>query len=461
MDNNTLWSLRLGFSSKQAGLIQKEGIVDFVKSSFAAPIALAPSSLMKGELRTAEEIKTYRNKRAKEQGGSLAVQLQMDKKLYDIRAWWIEVMIQENYPLREKLTLFWHNHYVCTLKKIRVNYWLYDHNMILRNNAFGNFRELTKKMLYSNAIVKYLDNNDNINNKFNENLSRELLELFTLGIGNYTEKDIKEGAKALAGLTLGPDGAVYDEKYEYKGTVEYFGQKGNFKANDIVDIIFKQKQAPYFITKKLLKWFVYDNPPEKLITYYGNYLRKVDYEIQPLLLKIFKEEFAKSTAGSKIKDPLVYMLQLNHELNITNQNKKIIALFLRDQGMDFYNQLNVKGWEGGRAWISAQIMMMRNSTADMLCKGQTLKRIRLKHLEDENEIYTESLDINLDWSKKGNNIEVIKEFTDRLLFLVDENLQAELEQIVTHDFKPDKEGSDSSVMRLFNKIVKTPEFQVI
>ncbi len=101
-------------------------------------------------------------------------------------------------------------------------------------------------------------------------------------------------------------------------------------------------------SKKMKKWFIYDSPTETLVTYYGDYFRKVDFEIKPLLTKIFTEEFAKDTAGSKIKDPLVYALQLMDELNVAPVNPKVIAFFLKQQGMDLFNQPNVKGWNGGK-----------------------------------------------------------------------------------------------------------------
>ena len=131
-----------------------------------------------------------------------------------------------NYPLREKMVCFWHNHFVSTVQKVKVNYWIYQHNKFLRENAFGNLKNLTKKILKTNAMVRYLDNVDNRKGKINENLSRELLELFTLGIGNYTENDIKNGAKALAGLGLGQETAKYRRIWEDNDEITYFGKVG-------------------------------------------------------------------------------------------------------------------------------------------------------------------------------------------------------------------------------------------
>ena len=139
-------------------------------------------------------------------------------------------------------------------------------------------------------MIEYLDNKDNRRNKLNENLSRELLELFTIGIGNYTENDIKNGAKALAGLLPNDIEGTYRPNFENSEEIEYFGKKGIFKADDLIDIIFQQQQTPYLIVRKILKWFIYDNPEDDLVKYYGDYFRQIDFEIQPLLTKIISEE---------------------------------------------------------------------------------------------------------------------------------------------------------------------------
>jgi uncharacterized protein (DUF1800 family) len=345
---------------------------------------------------------------------------------------------------------------------VKVNHWIFQHNQLLRENAFGNFKTVTKQIIQTNAMVGYLDNVDNRRDKINENLSRELLELFTLGIGNYTEDDVKNGAKGLAGLNLGEDHAVYRTILENNDTITYFGKTGKFKADEMVDIIFEQKAVPYLLTRKILQWFIYDNPSEELVNYYGDYFRKVDFEIKPLLSKIFTEEFAKVNAGSKIKDPLVFIIQLMHELRVEELNPKLIAFFLKQQGMDLFNQPNVKGWNGGKEWLTSQIYLQRNNAADLLCNGKSLSR--RKQFNEEN-IMTETrntlVKVKLDWNKTGNNKTIIEELSERLLFQFDVSLQKDFESILKYDFNPNVENADDAVLRLFNAIVKTPEYQLI
>ena len=464
MDKNTLWSLRLGYSAKQAKTIEKTGLKKFLEYSFSTKVDSEIPAFMENSPKSFQELKEIRktliaaNPEAKKELLKKEIQTSVAMK-----SWWIDKMSKDEFPLREKMTCFWHNHYVSTFQKVKVNYWVFQHNQILRENAFGNFKTLTQKIIQSNAMVRYLDNVDNRKDKLNENLSRELLELFTLGIGNYTEQDIKNGAKGLSGLGIGEESAVYRQQFEDYESFNYLEKKGDFKVDEMVDVIFEQPNIPYLITRKILKWFIYDTPKEELVHYYGDYLKKMNFEIKPLLTKIFTEEFVKDNAGSKIKNPLEYSLQLMNELNIENPNGKLIAFFLKEQGMDLFNQPNVKGWDGGNSWLTSQVFLQRNNTADLLCNGKNLTRGQ-KEME-ENSMMKQNpnrqLEIKLNWNKEGNNKEIIGELSNRLLFQTNKNSQADFEQILKYDFDSKTEGSANAVMRLFNFMVKTPEFQII
>lgn len=463
MNKNALWSLRLGFSGKQSILIQKMGLPKFLEESFGKKFDKSVPKFLGNSPKSIQELRAKRqllqSKSQEEVKEMLKTELQISQEM---KAWWLEKMMAEEFPLREKMTCFWHNHFVSTFQKVKVNHWIFQHNQLLRENAFGNFKTLTKQIIQTNAMVRYLDNVDNRRDKINENLSRELLELFTLGIGNYTEDDVKNGAKGLAGLNLGEEQAVYRRMLENNDTITYFGKTGKFKADEMVDIIFEQKAVPYLLTRKILQWFIYDNPSEELVNYYGDYFRKVDFEIKPLLTKIFTEELGKDNAGSKIKDPLVYIIQLMHELKVEDLNPKLIAFFLKQQGMDLFNQPNVKGWNGGKEWLTSQIYLQRNNAADLLCNGKSLSR-RKQFTDDEmsKESVNQLVKVKLHWNKTGNNKTIIAELSDRLLFEVDDNLQKELEALLKYDFNPNAENADDALLRLFNAIVKTPEYQLI
>lgn len=465
MNKSNLWSLRLGFTSKQAATIEQLGLDKFLKQSFASKFDKQLPQFLEDDPKTIAELRelrqTIKNADSEEQKKVLKKQI---RNSIELKKWWIDKMRNESLPLREKMVCFWHNHFVATSQKVKVNYWVYQHNMILRENAFGNFKELTKKIIKSNAMVRYLDNVDNKKGSYNENLSRELLELFTLGIGNYSENDIKEGAKALAGLNLGEEEAIYRRFAEDNSNKTYFGKTGNFKADDLVDIIFEQKNIPYLITRKILKWFIYDNPSEELVTYYGDYFRKVNFEIEPLLTKIFTEEYPKNNGGSKIKDPIVYLLQLLDELNNTTVENTLIVFFLKQQGMDLLNQPNVKGWDGGNSWLTSQIYLQRNNTSDLLCNGRSINRKAFNKIPDEGEqpeITLEKINVKVAFDNNGNNKKIISDLSNRLLFQVDENMQKDMENLLKYDFDAKSENANNAVLRLFNYITKLPEYQLI
>ncbi|MBK0370788.1 DUF1800 domain-containing protein [Flavobacterium agrisoli] len=454
MNQNTLWSLRLGFSNKEAQKIDKMGFKSFLSKSFAVKNSDTIPDFLKTSPKTKADfaekrtfLKTATAEEKKE------IQKESIHVLFEMKNWWIEKMMTAEFPLQEKMTLFLHNHYVATYQKVKANYWIYQHNQVIRKNAFGNFKTLTKEILKTNAMVRYLDNTDNRKGKINENLSRELLELFTLGIGNYTENDIQNGAKALAGLGIGDEKAEYNPRFQDRSSITYFGKKGVFDSDAIVDIIFEQKSSPYLMTRKILKWFLYDYPSEDLVQYYGDYFRKVDFEFQPLLKKIFTEEFEKNTAGTKIKNPIEFSLQLVNELELHPQNLTPITQFIKSQSMDLFNQPNVKGWEGGKSWLTTQIYLQRNLMADRLCNGNLNPKT-----DKKNKKY--NVAPKLEW-QKGTNLTIIKELSQRLLFEVNPENQKDFESILKYDFDPEAPNANQAVVRLFNEMIKQPEFQLI
>lgn len=464
MDKYTLWSLRLGYSAKQGKAIKETGINSFLDNSFAQQVNSETPEFIQNSPKSFKELQSLRKKlKSSNPEEAKAIYKKEQQTYLDLKSWWIGKMMDNEFPLREKMTCFWHNHYVSTYQKVKVNNWIFQHNQILRENAFGNFKLLTKKIIQTNAMVSYLDNTDNRKGNLNENLSRELLELFTLGIGNYTEQDIKNGAKGLAGLGIGEESAIYRKIFEDTESFSYLGESGNLKIDQMVDVIFQHPKVPYLITGKILKWFIYDNPTEELVHYYGSYFKEVNFEIKPLLTKIFTEEFAKNNAGSKIKNPLEYILQLIYELNIPAKNGKAIAFFIKDQGMDLFNQPNVKGWDGGNSWLTSQIFLQRNTIVDALCNGKPFGQKRLEN--DDNSMQNDSqkslFSPKLNWNKNQNNKQIIAELGNRLLFQISENNQKDFEKIVAYDFDSSTEGSDNAVLRLFNYMAKLPEFQLI
>lgn len=459
MKKSTVWSLRLGFNTNQSLSIERNGIQKFLQDSFNSNFSTSIPSCLEGSPKSFKDIrelrKQYRNRTNSEKREIIKSTL-IDA--LELKKWWVDEIRLQEFPLREKMVLFWHNHFVSTSQKVKVNWWIYQHNSILRENAFGNFRELTKKIIKSNATTTYLDNQDNRIDKLNENLSRELLELFTIGIGNYTESDIKNGAKALAGLIPNDEGATYRRSFQNSDEIEYLGRNGKFISDDLVDIIFEQKEAPYLLVRKILKWFIYDTPSDDLVKYYGDYFREIDFEIQPLLSKIFTEEYPKNSAGSKIKNPLEYILQLINSLNSNDLDSELICFFLKQQGMDLFDQPNVKGWDGGNSWLTSQIYLQRNNVSDLLCSGRTITKNAQNNI---NSINVKPIKVSVNFDSNNKPYQIIKDLTAENLFEVNSELQKDFENILKYDFDPKSKNAQEAILRLFNFITKSPEYQLI
>lgn len=461
MDKHTLWSLRLGFSGKESEEIEKKGIEKFLSNSFGAESSVAEPAWLKGTPRTLEEFKALKAKlKSKDKDVEKSVK-EFAKTALEMKAWWVERMHKAEYPLREKMTLFWQNHFVATLQSVKVPYWIFQHYQILHEQAFGNYKTLVKSILYSNALLKYLDNNQNRKGKINENLGRELLELFTLGEGHYTEEDVKNTAMALAGLTAGDKGGAYRPFLMDKSNKLILGKSGNFIIDDVVDIIFEQENTPYFITNKLLKWFIYDNPPADLVTEYGSKLKAMNYELRPFLAYVFEKEFNMATAGAQLKSPLVFSLQMMETLKLEQVNYKLVSLFLRTQGMDLFDQPNVKGWQGGKSWLMSQVFLQRNQFSDLLTTGNKALARRLERQLDRFEVGDLVLNPQFRIDKKASAKQIIDELCGQLIFERNEEMNADLNALLKYDFEPGANNARESILRVYGYLFKIPEFHII
>lgn len=462
MKQEVLWSLRLGFSRKQAEQIKILGIEKFLEKSFAADWQVQEPVCFEGVAKTQAELRREilaAKEAAKE--GRKAIRKEYKLVELEFKAWWIQRMNESEFPLREKMNIFWHNHFVSTFKKVKFPYWIYQQYLIINQHSLGNFKEMTKAMMYSNAMLKYLSNIKNKNGKINENLGRELLELFTLGEGHYTEADIKNTALSLAGLTMGDSKGEYKYKQKNNDIKTVFGKKGNFIIDDVVDIIFEQKNVQYFVTEKILKWFIYDNPTKELVKLYGDKFGEYNFEIKPFLAFILKNEYPKKTAGSQIKNPLVYSLQICNELNINNISYKYLSEFIKNQGMDLFDQPSVKGWEGGKTWLSTQIYLSRNQFADLLINKSENNQKKFAKFLQKIDSSASVCEPNIDFDQSSNAKKIIQEISDNLIFNCDDALKADMNSILKYDFNPQEDNAQESVLRLFDFLVKTPEFQLI
>ena len=345
---------------------------------FDAGIMRPPSEDERDEFRRArrmqdevklEQLRIERQRREREDRQQVA----------SMQRWWLRRMIETPRPLEEKMTLFWHGHFATGYRKIEDSYHMLMQNMLFRRHAVGNFRELTHGIIRDPAMIAYLDNQQNRKQAPNENLARELMELFTLGEGHaYTEDDIKEGARALTGYAFEDDEFIFRPRQHDDGAKRILGRTGTFNGEDFVDIILSQPEASQFICWKLYRFFVNDMPGEPTddgqayVLKLARQLRDGKYELQPVLMTMFKSEhfYDPANMACQIKSPTQLVVQAIRSLRTPPRRLEALLSASDLMGQNILNPPSVKGWDGGRAWINTSTMFVRQNLMIYLLTGQ-------------------------------------------------------------------------------------------
>ena len=304
----------------------------------------------------------------------------VDKFFYGLRAnaletrrlalWWADRMVATPRPLEEKMTLFWHGHFATSEAKVRDYRKLLLQNRTLREHATGNFRDLLMAVMRDPAMLVYLDNGQNVKDHPNENFGRELLELFTMGVGNYTEHDIREASRAFTGWTNDAVEFRFDRDKHDDGSKEFLGQRGTFDGDDIVDIILAQPVTAEFVSSKLYRFFVREDPSATTTTRLARVFREAGYELKPLLRTIFlsRDFYSAPSVATQIKSPVQLLVSTYRKLGLSGA--PTIPDFnaqTRRLGQALLYPPNVAGWSGGRTWITPATLLERgNSMRDLL-----------------------------------------------------------------------------------------------
>ena len=460
METLCLNALRFGFSTKDTVKIEKLGLSKYISNQLNAKIDLVEPKFINESPKSLAELRELKQSVDKGVNDSEKVAKKLIKINFEWKAFLVERFFETAYPLREKINLYFQNHFVVTLQSVNVPYWIFQHYQSINQNSTGNYKTLVKEMVYSNAMIKYLDNQQNRKGKINENLARELLELFTLGEGNYTENDIKNTALALAGLNFGESKGQYRPFLIDTSSKTVFGKSGNFTIDEVIDIIFEQKNTPYFLAEKVLKWFFYDNPTQDLIYKYGNLLKDKQFELKPFFQEMFEQEGKNEKGGNQIKNPLIYFAQIHYDLQLT-PNYKLLAFLLKNQKMDIYDQPNVKGWKGGQNWLTSQIYADRNQFIDFIIDGNKQFEKTLNKRLEKFELGTISYNPKLKILNQKNAQTILYELTQKMLFEANEDLKQELNQLMKYDFDPKAENAEKSMLKVYQFLAKSPEFQII
>ncbi|MFY9779525.1 MAG: DUF1800 domain-containing protein [Candidatus Baltobacteraceae bacterium] len=284
--------------------------------------------------------------------------------------WWLDRMIQTPAPLQEKMTLFWHGHFTtAAIEKGVTPEEAVAQNRLFRQYALGDVRELTQAVSRDPAMLRYLDNVRNTSAHPNENYARELMELFTLGIGNYTEQDVRESARAWTGLRVQPESGdvTLVERQHDAGAKTFLGRTGNFDGRDIVEIIFEQPAAARFLATKLLSFFVYSDPEPELVAELTKTIRRHDFALQPVMSTLLRSNVFYSARAYRalVKSPVEFVVGSYQLFGIEQAPPDVLPALARMNQVLFYPP-NVKGWPGGAAWLNSQTVLARENFAGAL-----------------------------------------------------------------------------------------------
>ena len=317
--------------------------------------------------------------------GNRPVQPVSDRFFYWLRAtmletrrlgyWWANRMLQTTHPVEEKMALLWHGHFATHENKVRDYRKMMQQIELFERGATGNVRDLTIQIAQNPAMLYFLDAQYNVKGAPNENFAREVMELFTMGVGNYSETDVREGARAFTGwyfdnLTFRVDLDKHDS-----GVKTFLGRVGNFDGVDALKIIFEQPVAAEYLAGKIYRFVVRDELSPALRTKIGAVLRDHDYDLKPLLMVLFssKDFYSRASYGGHIKGPVEHLVAMMKHLGVDAMpgvpdfNQSTIAM-----GQHLLNPPSVAGWAGGKAWITPGLLIARSNVArDVLIPDMT------------------------------------------------------------------------------------------
>ena len=378
------------------------------------------------------------------------------KQTLELNLKFLDKMVYSEDQLREKMAFFWHGHFATRVIKSQFNVQLIN---VIREKALGNFGDLLVAVSQSPAMLQFLNNQQNKKGHPNENFAREVMELFTLGRGNYTEKDIQEGARAFTGWSFQPDGSFFERPKQHDfGSKTFLGKTGNFDGNDALKIILSQKATAKFITAKIYKFYVNEKPDAQIIADLSQKFFDSNYDIKKLLTSIFTADwfYKEENIGTKIKSPIELMTGIMRILPMQVQNPENLIVYQKLLGQMLFYPPNVSGWPSGKYWIDSSTLMLRlqlpqiwsglrplNLEAkadDDIDMGMKMKQNKMGNLKNPN--------IVINW----NTVETLfkaKNPTDYLLQLKSANLENTISKYAGNSIK-------STIIN----IMSTPEFQL-
>ncbi|TAE47649.1 MAG: DUF1800 domain-containing protein [Cytophagales bacterium] len=401
------------------------------------------------------------SKDAKTQAEARKISRQLVRKL---NLSWLDEMKNTENQLAEKMAFFWHGHFACQSRNI---FHTENYLTILREKGLGKFGDLVKAIAKTPAMLSFLNNQQNRKTSPNENFARELMELFTLGRGNYTENDIKASARAFTGWSFAGNEFIFRKKFHDFDNKTFFGQTGNFDGEDIIDIILKKKQTAIFITQKIYRFFINDTIPEKRLNKLADVFYDSQYDIFILMKEIFTSSwfYDKENIGTKIKSPIEWLVGMQRQINLDFKNENPLLFVQKILGQMLLYPPNVAGWAGGKNWIDSGTLMFRLKFPTLLGENADLE-IEAKDENDagvtgvfENRI--QKIEAKFGWnnfekkfSNVSNNDKMYQSLQDYLWQVENKKLAKNIQNYLKNETK-------DALPKIIIAMMATPEYQMM
>jgi uncharacterized protein (DUF1800 family) len=388
---------------------------------------------------------------------------------------WLQEMTETPAQLREKMSLFWHGHFATKTGNI-----FYDQALlnVIREHALGNFRDLLINVSKSASMIQFLNNNQNKKSHPNENFARELMELFTVGRGNYSEQDVKEAARAFTGWGTNLQGDyIFRPRLHDEGTKTFFGKTGNLTGEEVLEILLEQKQTAFFITRKIYRFFVSEQVEEERVAALAGAFYQSGYDIRALVISIFSSHwfYDPENMGTQIKSPVLWMVGIQRQLPMELKNPALQLILEHLLGQVLFSPPNVAGWSGGKHWIDSSSLMLRMQVPQIMYRSDailsepnedesTMMGIRNrsvnKLLKKSGNRATQLFETEILWDSYIKNLYPLKD-SDLYPFIRDFLLQTPLPM----DEKRmsvflDESGRLAKIKSITMRLMATPEYQL-
>ncbi|MEO8766425.1 MAG: DUF1800 domain-containing protein [Ginsengibacter sp.] len=387
--------------------------------------------------------------------------------LKNLNLTWLGEMVNSEAQLREKMSLFWHGHFACRVINIFFQQQLLN---IIRENALGNFGDLLREVSKSPAMLSFLNNQQNKKQHPNENFAREVMELFTMGRGNYSENDVKEGARAFTGWGFNLQGEFIERPFQHDNSNKNFlGKTGNFNGEDIIDILLEQKQTAKFITQKIYRYIVNDTPDPAVIDLLANRFYQSGYDIKKLLLDIYNSDwfYNDKNIGTRIKSPVELLVGIRRMIPMELEKPEVQLLFERALGQILFYPPNVAGWPGGKNWIDSSALMLRLRIAQILTNADDF--VITPKDDDDTMMGMEGTDANakvrqvaatVDWSSVTKVFdETPREYLVQKITSMVLQTKSKISAVILDKYI-DKQARDVYIKSTLVELMSTPEYQL-